>query len=362
MAFPGIGKIARIVLRNNPYIRTITTILDLIQIWMRLRGSIRNGYKIPGYTLATTCSGGADINWQAAAGAAGSCLLLQAGGSPLGTEYTTPPLTITLAKRYFTPPSAYRWDSRLIFTRNVGTVEFQQPVIEKVPYQRIVKFSWLQWPGAQLIPDFIPPNIGFEPAPLPWNQARKAPFAPEWKYQGRHKEAKKQQRGRINLRPYEVPSVNTEVSVKTNPDGSHKITVKKNPQAVHRLAKPRPNEREAKLSGKTGIFYHAVSKYGMEPTEWLDFLDAIYQALPENIQGEFSGSVHDRIRGIFDHWDKLDWEQVIENLILNELEDMGYGKLNRWLDQKGIDSMGDHEYYELRKRLGEIFRGIENIG
>lgn len=348
-----LGRIGRIVGKLHPGIRLITTAIDLIEWFARMNGTVPNGWTVPGYTLQTTCSGGEGINWWASGGAVGSCLVLQAGGQPLYVPMAEPYSTVTLAKRYETTPGTFRWDSRKIYTRNADAPA-PSIEVERLPVQRVVNVMTLEIPGLQYFQDFILPNTFINPQPVPYAIASKLPYDPDWKYQGRQKEPKKLRKGRISLLPYLQPSSNTELVLREMANGQTRFDVIKRPASVHVLAKPGPNVRESKLSGKTGVFYRAVSKYGMEPTEWLDFLDSFYQALPEDIQSRYHGSVSERVRGIFEHWDKLDWDQVTENLLLNELEDRASMRINKFIEKKGVDALGAEEYFELRNRLRNI--------
>lgn len=59
-----------------------------------------------------------------------------------------------------------------------------------------------------------------------------------------------------------------------------------------------------------------------------DFVEAFHDALPPRYQAHRAGTIH-QARALYDHWDKVDMEQAILNLILNQIEDYAYGRLGR---------------------------------
>lgn len=215
----------------------------------------------------------------------------------------------------------------------------------------------LSMPGLQYFPDLVMPGTFANPLPLSSKDAAAMPFDDPEIYQGRHREMIKPRPfrfGRVHLKPSEVPAVVTtlNISVNSQTGAFESVSLQKNPQGKHVLKKPPHNVREQKFSGKTGAIHYALAKYGVGPTEWLDLLDVFYQALPEKIQSDprYHGSVGRRFQAVYDNFDKLDWDKVVENYIKNEVEDRIAGRLNQRLDKKMLDKFNNpHDYYRLKR-------------
>lgn len=79
--------------------------------------------------------------------------------------------------------------------------------------------------------------------------------------------------------------------------------------------------------------------------ETQDWAEAFYEALPEDLRkqlerdGEvdkvktrqrgYSRKPQDMMWAVWNHWDKLDWSKVIQNIAWNQLEDAAYGRLGK---------------------------------
>jgi hypothetical protein len=59
-----------------------------------------------------------------------------------------------------------------------------------------------------------------------------------------------------------------------------------------------------------------------------DFVDALHKAIPEKYRSR--GNRWDRmLPELYHHWDKIDWGQALQNLVMNQVEDWAIGTANR---------------------------------
>lgn len=98
-------------------------------------------------------------------------------------------------------------------------------------------------------------------------------------------------------------------------------------------APPQLKERKVRMSQTAGSVLKMVS----ELTEAVDFIDALYKALPDSAKPRYRGtkyvrrvvSPHEKARALFDNFEDLDISDAIYNLIANEIEDQIYGRVGR---------------------------------
>jgi len=77
-------------------------------------------------------------------------------------------------------------------------------------------------------------------------------------------------------------------------------------------------------------------------TELLDHLDSFHDALPKQFQakggfikglGFRNATPQAKARAVMQNFDKLDWNEVVKNIIANEIEDRTLGRANAKADR-----------------------------
>lgn len=92
--------------------------------------------------------------------------------------------------------------------------------------------------------------------------------------------------------------------------------------------RPRParrGERERKVAGSAGLrrwLGWILSTY----SEVGDFIDALYDALPDNVQSRGDRNLAQKFQRIYDNIDKLDLNEAMTNLIENQVTDPKYAE------------------------------------
>ncbi|QXP07813.1 MAG: hypothetical protein [Arizlama microvirus] len=115
--------------------------------------------------------------------------------------------------------------------------------------------------------------------------------------------------------------------------------------SVRPAARPKPPGRdvkERKFNGPGGAarlgYVLAVSAFD-KVTEAQDFIDAVFEALPDSIQARYGDRPQDRVQAIWNHADQLDVAQAITNVLLNQAEDFIIGG-SQGLAGDRLDSVG----------------------
>lgn len=162
---------------------------------------------------------------------------------------------------------------------------------------------------------------------------------PGFKYEvgpSRDREAEKRAREDAQRRPHLTPPLviqapGTGGAYHPSPNG-------------HQMRKPGSRTRERKFIANIAA-RSILGKMIGGVTESLDFINAIWEALPpanrtgqrmikrgkragEYVQA-FAPTPNDKLRDIYRGWDKIDVEAAIRNVILEQLEDALYGRLGR---------------------------------
>lgn len=103
--------------------------------------------------------------------------------------------------------------------------------------------------------------------------------------------------------------------------------------------RPKPNEKEKKLTvhSKKGT---SIAWIGLNlATEVFDFIDALFNGLPDEViketratydygaRGGGNADPYAKARAIWDHFDEMDWSKAINAFINNQVEDMVVGTL-----------------------------------
>lgn len=74
---------------------------------------------------------------------------------------------------------------------------------------------------------------------------------------------------------------------------------------------------------------HVVARIANVVTESNDAINALYDALPDNVKRKWHGRLTTRLAVIFQNLDKMDWSQALTNLLTNEIEDRAIGTIGR---------------------------------
>lgn len=123
------------------------------------------------------------------------------------------------------------------------------------------------------------------------------------------------------------PQPAVSVELEARPDG----VIIHPPRPDEQLDVPPPRgerERKAKLTRKGLSALRWLVQRGVNPfSEILDVVDALYQALPRELRQ--ARTAHQRIIAVVENWWRIDLEEAIEGLILNQLEDYIFGRLSR---------------------------------
>lgn len=124
------------------------------------------------------------------------------------------------------------------------------------------------------------------------------------------------------------------------------------------ISPPTDGVRERKFKYKPGL-YHAyqLSREALHAvTEAKDAVDAIWDALPGSVksQGNKAKGLPEKFMDIYNNLDKVDWNEAIQNLIENHLEDAAIGRGLGALD-KAAKNLGLPSGYRLENIAFEAF-------
>lgn len=94
---------------------------------------------------------------------------------------------------------------------------------------------------------------------------------------------------------------------------------------------PAPNTREVKIGANTraGQLFFQIMRAREALSEFEDFAEVIFRALPKNIQRLYGGRnapLHKMLQAIFDNAHEIDGQLFIRNLIANQIEDEIIGR------------------------------------
>lgn len=101
---------------------------------------------------------------------------------------------------------------------------------------------------------------------------------------------------------------------------------------------PKAGEKEKKFQGASEAtirFFRRASKAKEFATELDDFIDSIFEALPKKVQKDLKGrkTPQEKIKLIYDNWDKIDWEKAVKNIAYNHFEDKVVGRALAYSDK-----------------------------
>lgn len=98
--------------------------------------------------------------------------------------------------------------------------------------------------------------------------------------------------------------------------------------------------KERKLKTKSAAAFNLVRRVFEAAFEGIDIIEAIFDALPKHIRDRYPGAHRDPVmmlEAINLHWQTIDLQEMVGNLIWNELEDFIYGGLGKISQQTAID-------------------------
>lgn len=342
-------KLAKLGFSNLPAVRVargLKTLWDISQDIMGY-GNASFEYNVPGMILTRKCNT-LPINWQFPTSATnGLCISLQAGGEPLGTPIND--RALYLSYRY--PISGgFRWTAVEHWASPDGNPVATQAELVSQALPISTPFEWPNhWP------DMTFPQTQWEPLPMTHREARKRPYGDT--YQTHHREPRKRKEPR--LKPYQVPSIISTVTIKDHGNGQTTVSTTNRP-GVHDWLPPKRGEKERKFQGRVGAVHSFLATYGMAPTEWLDFLDALYGALPGEIrsQSRYHGNVINRFQAVYENFDQIDVLTAMSNIGYNIVEDRIIGRINRAIDKAGVESMGLEGWYFHKGKLTMSTKGL----
>lgn len=118
---------------------------------------------------------------------------------------------------------------------------------------------------------------------------------------------------------------------------------------------PKPREREIKMKLRGPKWIYGLQKLYHEYTEANDVIDAIYEALPENLRKgaekarkkELKNAgkkqiigPQDKLEVLYHNLDRVDLNEAFKNILKNQIEDAAVGAANqhvkKWADSNGI--------------------------
>lgn len=133
---------------------------------------------------------------------------------------------------------------------------------------------------------------------------------------------------------------------------------------------PPSSTKERKVLSRGKLFAIAAFKAMDWASEASDIVDAVYQALPDDVRrrwdrpdrgaldqmGQYGiGGADWKLQALWHNWHRLDVEKALENIVKNQLEDAVYGNIHKHLPkQTGGQAMEPawEAFAEIMKRLG----------
>lgn len=256
------------------------------------------------WTKVKTCFGGGAAGWYPGGGANPCAYALASAVRSFGTPVPNGVNTIALLVARQNPviPS---------YTHYTGTYWSRPPASYPDYYVPVGRPWFIPVGQPQPVPD---------PWALPIGRPAPSPVAPPYRA--------------IPYRPWPDPYAPAErtirgpAPVRRSPPPSFEIWPspgKARPR--HRREPPEPPVQERKfiatLDGAT-VLGRSISWL----TEGLDFLDSLYDALPDHLRKR-DATPQEKARALRDHFKEIDIPKALENLLKNELEDRFYGLLSR---------------------------------
>lgn len=195
-------------------------------------------------------------------------------------------------------------------------------------------FPWQDWRRKQgtspLVPSVYPPQtqpvIPVDPQTVPWVTPTVDPFLPlPWRPTPTPGPLPRQASRTQWTTAYEGNW--SEKGYDLQPDAGGKSQAPTRPQGY---SPPGKREKERKSIVRKGAA--VVLRGGYAVTEGIDFIEAIHDgvagmpaALPQQYQAGKGATPWDKAQAIYEHWDKVDLEQALLNLAVNQVIDLAVG-------------------------------------
>lgn len=202
-----------------------------------------------------------------------------------------------------------------------------------------------------------------EPAPLPmvWPWPSLDPFSlpVEAPMPGQPRAVPYRWLPRLRPNPWRSPTEQTQRGPVTAPRDQVRSGTEFRPNERPRpAARPRlrppgvgVKERKAEVRGAVQAVHTFSSRVFGETTEFIDAIDAFYEALPEDFQKRQRAMRHgkapkltDKLALLYRHWNDVDLNKAIDNLVLNQIEDKLVGKVGQ-SSKRGTKSVSEDGYY-----------------
>lgn len=328
-----LARFGRIILRANPYINLLDNAINLYEIFM---GSQPEGWSNLGsWQLVATCStpdptynmgpgliGRTSISMNSTLiNAANRCTKLQAIIGDVGNPWASVEdwaRTVSIGKTttFGTSP---RGQAQQTFSRpEQGSFDLPQyqPARPPAILPPVVPETWPSTADPALAPPFMGQPFS---APVPYH------LNPIWRAPNR-----------VVSNGTDNPPLGTVPN-----DWSVSIDVSRNPlphsaPKTHELRPPRDNEKEGKVKASALAVY--ALKAVNHVTEGIDFVNALYDALPTEYRPKFKDTNYEllnvtpekKAKAIFQNFDKINLAEALQNLISNEFEDRLIGEVGQW--------------------------------
>nr|QXN72839.1 MAG: hypothetical protein [Microvirus sp.] len=311
----------RLAIRLAPQLRALWTAYQLLQ-WAMGKPGV--GYDMTGWTLQQACSGG-DVHMfpQVITRCGARAVYTWMLGSPIvHNDSVTQIQFVNHWRPEFRPGEAYvdvgnRWI-------RYGKVELPQPNPDEPPVMLPERIPFV-WQAPWVDPFSLPIQ-----RPVPYPEPPPYRVIP-------HR----------TTNPYRVPQTQRQVGhgrVSLGPKLAPRLVV--GPRGAvaqpgrHRPARPGQRVKERKVKVLAVSPSLPVVRIFSQVTEAGDLIDAVYEALPEDLR-KGRRRMTRKLKQIYDHYDKVDIGQAIENIIENQLEDFVIGKVGQGAS-KGAQRIGWH--------------------
>lgn len=91
---------------------------------------------------------------------------------------------------------------------------------------------------------------------------------------------------------------------------------------------PRVKEKKYVASLSQG---HIIARIANVVTEGNDFVNAVYDALPDDVKRKWHSRLDTRLKVIFENFHRLDLTDVLVNILENQVEDLAFGTAGKYL-------------------------------
>lgn len=186
-------------------------------------------------------------------------------------------------------------------------------------------------------------------APHHWVQPRQVPIADPWFLPiGQPVPTPR----RSPTPGYPVPGTPPTPEVSTGSYGSTTVYPKAGPrpQPQTRPKPPGPGEKERKGAARQAVA--TLARIAFAASEWVDMIDAIYEALPKKLRKTIEAkdkgrgmTPQDKALAIYANADQIDLNQMVLNILANQFEDAVIGRASAatdpWLQSRGVSGFGN---------------------